>query len=258
MSMQAGSIRATAGVPATARRLNGGVIAWCAAAAVLLVGSGVFRVVQAARVVDDTGATAESPFPLRDIPKQIDTWRVLEGGDTQLDSQTTRITGSTDHILRTYCDEATGVTLSVLILYGPAEPVTPHTPQVCYPASGFAAVGDSVDTKVAYEQGKGADFRTAVFGKSGGRDLLLQTVYHSYRLNGEWSPIIDFRKLPRRNPGVFKVQIARRSFPQEPRGEDEPIEAFLAKLLPILERMNAEATTSPAAAKGEAVASRVH
>lgn len=245
---------APAAAPAQARRFDVAVAAWCVAAAVLLFGSGIYRGVQASRIGGSGESEAQSPFPLGEIPQSIDGWKVVEGSDTKLDTQTTRITGSTDHIIRTYCDEMTGVTLSVLILYGPADPVTPHTPQVCYPASGFAPVGDTVDRKIPYGSGEVADFRSSVFAKSGGRSMILQTVYHSYELDGAWSPAIDGRRVTRRNPGVFKVQIQRRSLPQEVRGENEPIEAFIAKLLPVIEKMKLEARSKPAASRPVAVA----
>jgi hypothetical protein len=223
------------------RRPDRGIVAWCAAAVVLLAASGGYRIVQAGRFADETDHQALCPFPLRDIPRSIDTWKVVEGSETLLDPQTTRITGSTDHIMRVYADELTGVALSVLILYGPAGPVTPHTPQVCYPSSGFATVGGTVDRKVPLDGGGSADFRSSVFAKSGGRAMIYQTVYHTYEMNGVWSPAVENHKLPRRNPGVFKVQIQRRSFEGERRGDNEPIEAFVAKLLPVIDRMTAEA-----------------
>ena len=237
---------AIAARPGRRRRLDGAVAAWCVAAALLLVGSGFYRGVQARRLADFTGSEANCPFPLHDIPRTIDTWQVIEGSETMLDPQTTRITGSTDHIIRTYRDEMTGVMLSVLILYGPAGPVTPHTPQVCYPASGFAAVGGMANRKVEYGNGQVAEFRSSVFAKSGGRSTVFQTVYHSYELDGAWSPTIENRKLRRRNPGVFKVQIQRRSLEQEIPGENEPIESFVAKLLPVIEKMAADDRPTPA------------
>ena len=217
-------------------------------AGLLLAGSGFYRGAQASRFRDETGYQAESPFPLVEIPKVIDNWQVVEGSETKLDNQTTRITGSTDHVIRNYCDELTGVTLSVLILYGPAGPVTPHTPQVCYPASGFAPVGDVIDRTIRYGKDETADLRSSVFAKPVGRSVLFQTVYHTYELNGVWSPTIDNRKLPRRNPGVFKIQIQRVSREREARGENEPIESFVEKLLPVIEKLERDALAKSAPA----------
>ena len=130
-----------------------------------------------------------------------------------------RITGGTDHIVRTYADDLTGVSLTVLVLFGPAEPVLPHTPEVCYPSSGFRLV-DALGLGRSSSDGPGRagasrsrarrEFRSGVYQKAAGRAMLREEVYHSFRLDGQWSPDIGSgRKFPRRNPGVFKVQIQR-------------------------------------------------
>ena len=228
------------------------VIIWSVAASLLLVGSGVVRAVQSGRYAGEKSYLVECPFPLESIPKVVDGWHVLKGSETVLDPLTTRITGSTDHIIRTYVDEATGVLLSVLVLFGPAEPVMPHTPQVCYPSSGFQSTGETLDLDVKIDDGEVAKFRSSIFAKSGGRSILRQGVYHSFFLDGTWSPAISTRKFPRKNPGIFKVQIQRRVADGEKRDGSEPIEDFIKKLLPVLDKMIADS----AASKPAAVAAR--
>ena len=215
---------------------NRPVVAWALAASLLLVGSGVVRAVQSSRHAEDTGYLVECPFPLKTIPVTIGDWK-MQGTETVLDDLTTRITGSTDHIIRTYVDEMTGVTLSVLVLFGPAEPVLPHTPQVCYPSSGFQAIGNPVDRDIKIDDTETARFRSSVFVKSGGRSLIRNTVYHSFLLTGPWTPNIGNEKFPRKNPGIFKVQIQRRVVDGEKLDGDEPIEEFVQKLLPVLDTM---------------------
>jgi len=210
---------------------------WSITASLLLVGSGVVRAVQSSRYAADKNYLAECPFPLDKIPRTIDDWHILKGSETVLDPLTTRITGSTDHVIRTYVDEMTGVVLSVLVLYGPAEPVMPHTPQVCYPSSGFQPVGETVDLDVKIDERETAKFRSSVFAKSGGRSVLRQGVYHSFLYDGSWSPVISTRKFPRKNPGIFKVQIQRRVADAEKRDVNEPIEDFLKRLIPIIDKM---------------------
>lgn len=218
---------------------------WCALALSLLIGSGVVRSVQADRYEQEQNVEVRSPFPLGQIPRSFGDWKVVEGSETVLDPLTTRITGSTDHIIRTYSDQLTGVALSVLILYGPAEPVLPHNPQICYPASGFRSVGDTIDRGIEVAPGRDASFRSAVFGKSGGRLMIQQAVYHSYLYDGTWSPSINDRKIPRHKSGIFKVQIQRRVAEGESRGNDEPIESFIKALVPVIESMIRAADAAP-------------
>ena len=221
-----------------------GFLAWSVAASGLLVGGGTLRVAGSASKRPEE-LSVLPPFPLATIPRSLDGWVSL-GNETQLDPITTRITGSTDVITRIYQEELTGTALSVLVLYGPAEPVLPHTPQVCYPASGYRSVIDAVDRTIRIDDQLNAVFRTGLFSKSGGRSVLQQLVYHSYRLDGVWSPSVSDRSLPRRRAGLFKVQIQRRVHDGERMDGEEPIEAFLRQLVPTVERMVAATTTSSA------------
>ena len=91
-------------------------------ASLALIGSGAIRSFQSS-YYDEAGTyDIACPFPLKQIPRTLDGWHMVEGSEAVLDPLTTRITGSTDHITRNYVNEMTGVTLSVLVLYGPAEP----------------------------------------------------------------------------------------------------------------------------------------
>ena len=218
-----------------------GLLAWGLATSGLLLGSGALRL-----AMSGTGrpgdVKAVCPFPLESIPRTFDNWTYVPKSETHLDPLTVRTTGSTDHVIRGYYDEVTGTMLSVLILYGPAEPVLPHTPQVCYPSSGYRSTGEPVDRPIDIGDRPKAIFRSAGFAKSGGRVVIRQSVYHSFRFGGAWSPIVTDRSLPRRREGLFKVQIERRVQSGERLDGDEPIESFLKRLLPAMEQMIADAT----------------
>lgn len=221
------------------------LLAWTLGTGGLLIGGGFLRVFGSAAVRPED-LTAACPFPLEEIPRELDAWKYVDGSETHLDQPTTRITGSTDHVIRNYYDEMTGTALSVLVLYGPAEPVLPHSPQICYPASGFRSLVDPVDRTIRIDDQLSAVFRAAVFVKPGGRLIVRQSVYHSYRLDGVWSPSVSDRSLPRRRAGLFKVQIQRRVLDGERTDGDEPIESFLRHLVPKLESMIATATRATA------------
>ncbi len=219
-----------------------GPILWALVGVALLATSGIVRAVQDRRFEQEKGYLENCPFPLKSIPKTLGGWKVVEGSDKKLDELTLRITGSTDHILRNYVDELTGVTISALILFGPAVPVVPHTPEVCYPACGYSAVDDASDRRIKFRLDRAAPFRSAVYGKAGGRMMLREEVYYSFRLGDDWSPDMGRgRKFPRKNPGIFKVQVQRRVVEGERRDQDDPIEQFLALLVDDLEQRIAEA-----------------
>jgi hypothetical protein len=232
-------------IPAPAHS-KGALRVWAATACVLLATSGVVRTLQESRHKAEKSYVEACPFPLDSIPSKLGVWQKKEGEDLTLDPLTIRITGSTDRVLRTYVDELTGVSLVVLVLFGPAEPVLPHTPEVCFPSSGYSSAQDSMDREIEYTSkdsaGKdikhGAQFRSSVYEKSGGLAVRREEAYHSFRLEGVWSPSIGAgRKFPRRNPGVFKVQVQRLVAAGERRDtKDNPIEQFLSILIPQIER----------------------
>jgi hypothetical protein len=169
------------------------------------------------------------------------------------------ITGGSEHIMRTYADDQTGVTLSVLILFGPAVPVLPHTPAVCYPSSGYACADGPSDFTLKFrldDDAKGrpvdgeARFRSAIYQKSAGRLTDRQAVCHSFRLEGTWSPDIGVgRKFPRQNPGIFKVQVQRPVGEGENLGAGDPMEQFLSALLTEMEKQIKEAGGKTVAAR---------
>jgi hypothetical protein len=225
--------------------------AWATIACLLLGSSAVFRIVQDRRHKDEKNYVESCPFPLKQISSKLGIWRMKEGGDQSLDSQTMKVTGGTDHILRTYVDDLTGVALVVLVLFGPAEPVLPHVPEVCYPATGYSSAQDTLYRKIKYttKDSSGRDvpgeafFRSSVYEKPGGLLTRREEAYHSFRLEGKWSPDVGVgRKFVRRTPGAFKVQVQRMVAPGENRETDNPVDQFLSMLVPEIERRVAAAS----------------
>jgi len=151
-----------------------------------------------------------APFPLKELPMVLGSWRALEGVETTLDPEIARVAGSSDHILRTYVDDKTGERATVLVLYGLAPLVWGHTPEVCYPAVGFQPLVAPRDAPITLENGKTVPFREALYGKSQAGASSYHEVYYSFRNAGEWRTEMASRwKRFRSHPDMFKVQIER-------------------------------------------------
>jgi hypothetical protein len=150
------------------------------------------------------------PFPLKEFPKTLGDWRD-KGTEITLDPQVARITGSTDHLIRTYVNEKNGEQVSVMILYGLAYLVWPHTPNACYPAAGFKSVPPSRDVEIDVpETTIKARFREQNFAKYQTGAGIYQQVYYSLRNAGEWGLNLESRwKSFRYHPGMFKLQVQR-------------------------------------------------
>lgn len=234
----------TSGV-ASRRAIDSGW-AWMGLACLLIAASGLVREYQDRQFGVVRSNVPPCPFPIEQVPTRIGDWASLPEGEVKLDPLTIRITGSTDHILRTYQNELTGARLSVLVLYGPAEAVSPHTPEVCYPATGYDV--EQSGSEVAIPVGeRPAQFRQAVYSRAGGGRRDRAKVSYSFRLEGDWAPDIAVgKKFHRINAGIVKVQIQRVLGPTEVAdSENEPIDEFLGALIPEIEGLIARGTAAP-------------
>jgi hypothetical protein len=223
--------------PAVAPRITGVRLwVWLPLSLILLGSSGLFRTWQDRRLEEITTKSEPPPFPLKELPQQLEGWRLVEGGEQQLDPQIARIAGSSDHLIRTYANEQTGVTITVLLIYGQGQYLSQHVPEVCYPNTGFIPADEATDREVLTNRGY-ARFRSLAFAKLGGAGDFRDEVYYSFRHEGRWYPdaAADWKRL-RQNPSMFKLQLERRLAPRERRHIGNPTEQFLSVFLPVLER----------------------
>ena len=170
------------------------VLGWAVLACILLSGSGLVRIYQDNQRLGEKIFRQRCPINMSNIPKKLGNWEMVSGGEDKLDELTMRIAGGTDHIIRSYANKFTGVSLSFLLLYGPAEPVSPHTPEVCYPASGFASRGDAANREIKFKTREAkvgqvveqqAQFKSASYSKVSGRFTIHEVVYYAFRLDGK-------------------------------------------------------------------------
>jgi hypothetical protein len=213
------------------------VVAVCA----VLVVSGGVRGWQARRVDAALQLGRQSPFPLEEIPKTLQDW---SGVTTEMDEQIVRATGSTDRITRRYVDRRTGVSLDVIVLYGPTSEMFIHAPELCYPKAGFQSFGDVKECSIANGTEK-VPFRSLAYTKGEGGNAEIQEIYYAWRYHGRWSTSVRGPKESQRIPGMYKVQVTRRISATESRDYDNPIAAFLEILIPVIERRIAGPQPTP-------------
>jgi len=243
MSLTAPTLTAAPPAAATTSGSSRTLLACTLLACSLVLGSGAVRWLQVRRVEANLEGGRESKFPLDSLPMQVGDW---VGTKSELDPQIVARTGSNDLITRHFVNRTTGVALDVIVLHGPATDIFIHTPTVCYPQAGYALLGDVSERPIRGPDGK-MTFRSAAFikGDIGKEDR--QEVYFSWRYNGRWHTVVNHPKEMERIPGMYKVQVARRLMPTEARTLDNPCEAFLEELVPVLEaRIKGQATPSQA------------
>jgi hypothetical protein len=234
--------------PHAARR--GGFAAWgrvflvCA----LLVASGLIRTWQDRRLQYGLSQGRTAVVPLPTVPRELGPWL---GIDTKLDPQIARITAADLIVTRRYTNRNTGVTVDVILLFGPPFAVSLHSPTVCYPSAGFQVAEEPSERVVEIDEPAGAagspggkaPARLAVpllaglYAKGEGAQADLQEVYWTWWYDGHWTPYTQNKKLLDRVPSIIKVHTSRRAVRGEQRDANNPNEALLRLLLPEIERL---------------------
>jgi hypothetical protein len=165
-------------------------------------------------------------------------WRAQDGAEQSLDPEVARIAGSTDSVIRAYRNARTGQVVTVLILFGPAQAVYGHAPEICYPAAGYRPVAAAISRPIPCGGDRpAAEFRSEVFARQRDERRVNEEVYYSFRYGDRWSPDpMKHWKDFRHHPSMFKVQVQRATSGTESRERNNPTEHFLALLLPEIER----------------------
>ncbi len=184
---------------------------WAVVACLFLGISGGIRFWREQQFASLIAESGSAPFSLDELPRTLGDWRSDEGDDGRLDPNVARIAGSSDHVVRRYLNEKSGDELTALIIYGLADRVYGHTPDICYPAAGYQLVEGPVDREVKVPGLKApVRYRWAIYMRRIGGIGSYQEAYHTFYYNGDWVPDASDRwKLFRYHPGMFKIQLAR-------------------------------------------------
>lgn len=211
---------------------------WMVLGCLIVALSGLARINKERLEANAVRAAEVTPFPIRDLPRELgENWEMV-GDELELDRQTLQIAGCSDYFFREYVDKRTRVSLTVLVSFGPAVRVFPHSPLVCFPASGFEKRGGpwmkTIPLGDSEEDGSAA-FSSLVYTRPGGGVEELKEVYYSFWHAGQWNPEARQQDFYRR-PGMFKVQVERLVTADEANDRSSPAEDFLAALVPVINR----------------------
>jgi hypothetical protein len=169
---------------------------------------------------------------LNDVPLQIGDWTGTEIAVKPGQAGP----GVTGCIQRSYYHRQRGVTIVLALVNGRPGPVAIHTPEACYGASGY-----EVGTRAEVDLDKNDRF--AHFWKADAVRKKVSTeerlrIYWAWNGGDGWKASTDARsEFPRhRYPVLHKLYILRDLNSTADLGKDEPCEAFLKELLPVLDR----------------------
>lgn len=120
---------------------------------------------------------------LKNVPMEIGDW---VGTDLPVDEQVKRTAGARGYVSRAYKNTITGEAVTVWLIVGHAKDVIRHTPDVCYPSSGFTMRAPENSLQSFVFDGKNlGDFFTNTFVKADATGRQLVRVFWSWHKPNE-------------------------------------------------------------------------
>ncbi len=204
---------------------------WAVISCLFLAISGGIRIGRDLRFSGQARSSKKCPFPLSEIPRVMGTWSVVENSETTLDPEIARLAGTSDHVIRSYVDSTSGEEVSVLVLYGLADSVFGHTPELCYKAAGYRLVPPIEDRELSMTGSTTpVRYRSAFFSRTAVGLTRYTEVIWSFWHGGSWWPDVGSRwKQFRYSPGMFKIQLQRPTTALS--GDDSPSESLLREIV---------------------------
>jgi hypothetical protein len=174
---------------------------------------------------------------LNELPKTLGSWQWIEGSESQLEPEVARTAGSNVNFLREYFNEKGGERVSVMVLYGLADTVFAHAPDICFPGHGYSVIITPRDRPLAIPGLKApAVCRAAIYAEKVGPLNRFSLVYHIFGHDGQWVPELGSRwKSFRYHPGAFRI-LVRRTVSDSSTLEDGPCESLLSQLIQEINR----------------------
>ncbi len=177
---------------------------------------------------------------LQDIPEDIGPWH---GEDLEVEEQTRRTAGAVGYVSRAYRNVRTGEIVRLWLIVGHARDITAHTPEICYPASGFIKRSDKNANYTFNAEGQEpAEFFTNTFIKEDATGRHLERVFWSwYRANPEEPGAIRWQapENPRWEFGneraLYKMYFASEMRSPRETTEDSPCSRFARDVLPAID-----------------------
>jgi len=180
---------------------------------------------------DQASAAPAFGAALDQIPMQLGEW---QGQALELDPREAAQYAAV--LYRRYVHQRTGTAVVVVLVAGRPGPVSIHSPDYCYPASGYSAAA-WVPHKVAFDNARAAaEFKTALVTKNQAAGQTQLRVLWSWYADGTWSVPDNPRLAFARERCLYKVHVVREASPSEDGLENDPCGDLVRDLLVAFQR----------------------
>jgi hypothetical protein len=168
------------------------------------------------------------------VPQDLGDWH----GEKQVfDADDLRRAGIRGHSGYRYRNAATGERISLLIVCGRFGPISVHTPDICYGAAGYTAIGDRVQKKISV----GSDRTQSVWAlqfkappTSSAAPIEVNWVWNGGK---GWVAPENSRWAFSGYPVLYKLYVVRELPVKAATQQSDPSASFLQTFLPELEKV---------------------
>jgi hypothetical protein len=171
-------------------------------------------------------AAAASAVLLRQLPLSLGDWQGLD-----LPTNPRDVGKVSAYLYRRYVNQRTGAAVAVILACGRPGPVSIHTPDVCYVASGYRSAEGQLFTPLLDPSLPRAEFKTAHFVKTKSAGQTHVRVFWAWNAGGTWTVPDNPRLAFAGHPVLYKLHMAR----EMPNGndplEEDPSVDLLRRLL---------------------------
>ncbi len=186
---------------------------------------------------------------LKNVPMDIGDW---QGVDQPVDEQVKKTAGARGYVSRSYRNSITGEVVTIWLIVGHAKDVSRHTPDICYPSSGFTTRAPENSLQPFVFDGKSlGDFYTNTFVKedAGGRQLV-RVFWSWYKPSDdgkvEWKAPKIVRWEFGNAPSLYKLYFTSNMKGFSETTDESPCLKFSKEFLPAVDKALSTIQAAPA------------
>jgi len=172
---------------------------------------------------------------LEQLPDDFGTWQLVS--HDEMSTAAIDMLECAAYVARTYENRKTGATVQMVLLLGPAGPISVHTPEVCYPSRNHTIVEkrQPVVVKSPDVQDQDHQFWALTF-RSTDLTATIQRVYYAWSTGSSWCATVEPRYAFAGSPYLYKIQLASSLPPGTDVSKNDPCRNFLREFIPVAKR----------------------
>ncbi|MDZ4657772.1 MAG: exosortase-associated EpsI family protein [Bythopirellula sp.] len=169
------------------------------------------------------------------VPKEIGDWK---GQDLSVDEQVKKTAGAVKYVSRLYKNEETGREVKLWLIVGHSRDICRHTPNICYPSSGFRQDGRQIRHQVALEDMEPGQFFTGKFIKDDVHGRHAERVFWAWNHpdSDKWEAPSDPRQHYGLSRALYKMYFTSNVLANEDTAQDNVAAEFAALMLPEVDK----------------------